>query len=612
MDLIRPIRSIDLPGVANLALQGLIVVVGPNSSGKTQLLRDINEIICGRRRELVVASTVSFDTLPPFEEHWDSLIDRGSIQEEESGHFSRRSLQHGAEDGAGGTFGKPRVEKAYTQLAGSTQQKAEGPLPVNSFLKELGPFLCSALFLENRLTLMNNCRNFPYHEQGPSLTLQALHWNKEAKAALNKEIVTVFRRAVWVDDKRHPDLVLRASDSPCIPTAEDRLEPEEMDKYRTIETEGDGLRSYSAICATLLLEERPLCLVDEPEMCLHPPQAYAIGRFIGLHASSETCTIVATHSSHVLKGILETDPEVHVIRLTRAASTFQARDLPGEILEQVISKPRSRSEAVLDGLLSHAVVLCEGEGDRLVYESTYRTLADRELDIRFIPSGGTGGFTDPLRLYQAIGIPSAVIADLDFLANNGTLKNVLTGLGTPTGEVTELCRRAREAIASIKSVISQINPQELQEELQELCQEPIDLEKNEDDPLRGKLSRIVGRLHRLRALKQRGLDAIPEECKDGDTVVLLRGDVRSLLDNLQSHGLFLVPGGELESWLPVLMDGIDDNDKSRWAMRAAGIIEDVGPRNNDVWQFMQSVYSYLDNQFGRDAGMNSTAASESG
>ena len=140
--------------------------------------------------------------------------------------------------------------------------------------------------------------------------------------------------------------------------------------------------------------------------------------------SDKTCTVVATHSSHVLRGILETRPKAHVIRLTRSESTFRGRRLAPAVLSEALSKPRSRSEALLDGLLSDAVVLCEGEGDRIVYESTYRTLSDRGIDIRFLPCDGTGGLADSFRLYAPLAVPAAVIADLDFLVKHGELKKV--------------------------------------------------------------------------------------------------------------------------------------------------------------------------------------------
>jgi len=593
MKITCPIHTIDIPGVSGFEMRGLIVVVGPNSSGKTQFLHDINETVCGRRRELVVSSGVTFRKPPPFDEYFDFLLEKGSIREQTNNQFMKYSLQYGADAGAG-SFKKSNIKSLYQQFEQTTQQKMEDSIPDFPVLVVLGPLTCSALFLRNRLTLMNAGSTFDYTSQGPSTTLQSLYWNKNTKAALHTEIASVFQVSVWVDNTRHAKLVLRVSDSPNLPSADDRLEPELMDKYRTIEAEGDGLRSYCSICATLLLEARPLCIMDEPEMCLHPPQAHAMGRFIGAHASDESCTIVATHSSHVLRGILETKPKASVIRLTHVPSKFRARLLTSDLLEQATSKPRSRSETILEGLLSHAVVLCEAEGDRIVYGSTYRTFPDKRLDIRFIPSGGTGGFADPLRLYRTLEVPCAVIADLDFLAKEGEIRKVLKELGTPSQEIKTLCERARKAISQIRSSTEQIDVEQIRTELNTISN---GLTENVDDArVKGKLQSISRQLYKLNNLQQKGIEAIPEVFENEGSTIHLRAEVNSLLSDLGTYGLFLVPVGELESWLPILMKGQSRENKSKWAMLAAEKIEDVGERKDDIWQFMRTIYNFIQNQ----------------
>lgn len=593
MEIACPIYTIDLPGITDLKLQGLIVVVGPNSSGKTQFLHDLDETVCGRRRKLVVVSGITFSKPPPFDDYFSFLVEKDLVREQSPDNFLKYSHQYGTDAGAG-SFRKSQLKSLYQQFAQAIQQKIESSMPDFSFLQQLGPLTCSALFLKNRLSLMDACSTFDYRSQGPSKTLQSLYWSKKAKTALHAETANVFQLSVWVDNTRHSILVLRVSDCQDLPSADDRLEPEMMEKYRTIETEGDGLRSYCSICATLLLEARPLCIVDEPEMCLHPPQAHAMGRFIGAHAPDETCTIVATHSSHVLRGILETKPKANVIRLTHFSSTFRARLLTFEVLEQATSKPRSRSEAILEGLLSHAVVLCEAEGDRIVYGSTYRTFSDGRLDIRFIPSHGTGGFADPLRLYHVLEVPCAVIADLDFLAKEGEIKKVLKELGTPFQEITTLCERARKVISQVRSSIAKIDAEQVRTELKTISD---DLTENIDDAkVRGKLQSISRQLYKLNDLQQKGIVAIPEVIETKGTKISLRKDVNVLLSDLESHGLFLVPVGELESWLPILMKGQSREDKNKWAMLAAEKIEDVGERDSDVWEFTRRVYSFLLNK----------------
>src|SRR5256885_3044640 len=138
-----------------------------------------------------------------------------------------------------------------------------------------------------------------------------------------------------------------------LPTAEERLSHKKMAAYRSIETEGDGMKSYVATCVALLLGRRPICLIDEPEMCLHPPQAYNLGRFIGKFGTgADTATFVATHSSHLLRGIIQTARSVQIVRLTRRHRRFSAHLVPHEALADAVSRPTVRAEAVLDGIFA--------------------------------------------------------------------------------------------------------------------------------------------------------------------------------------------------------------------------------------------------------------------
>jgi hypothetical protein len=238
--------------------------------------------------------------------------------------------------------------------------------------------------------------------------------------------------------------------------------------------------------------------------------------------------------------------------------------------------------------------MCEAEGDRIVYESVYRTFRERSIDVRFVPSEGTGGFADPIRLYKALEVPTAVIADIDFLAKDGELKKVLNELGVSSDAVAELCKRAREAVTHIRACITQMGPGAIQTALRELADTKIDPTTNDDVKVRGKMQDIANKMYRLHELKLRGLDAIPETHTVDSSTVSLQNDVRTLLKDLASHGLFLVPVGELESWLPILMKGQSREDKSKWAMLAAEKVEDVGERDEDIWKFICSVRGFLE------------------
>ncbi len=54
----NPLMSIAIPNVGKVQPRGLVVIIGPNSSGKTRTLRDIESRLLGQPRKLVVCEEV--------------------------------------------------------------------------------------------------------------------------------------------------------------------------------------------------------------------------------------------------------------------------------------------------------------------------------------------------------------------------------------------------------------------------------------------------------------------------------------------------------------------------------------------------------------------------
>ena len=87
------IDNVSLPECLNVRLNGLLVIVGPNSSGKTQFLHDMHEAICGKPRRLVVASGISFNQQLPCDAYLDYLLDNGVLENIENRNGPRASRQ---------------------------------------------------------------------------------------------------------------------------------------------------------------------------------------------------------------------------------------------------------------------------------------------------------------------------------------------------------------------------------------------------------------------------------------------------------------------------------------------------------------------------------------
>jgi len=66
----KPLERVALPDNGELRCSGLILVVGPNSSGKSQFLQDLYLRLCGQPRALVVATNIRIRK----PENYDSFI----------------------------------------------------------------------------------------------------------------------------------------------------------------------------------------------------------------------------------------------------------------------------------------------------------------------------------------------------------------------------------------------------------------------------------------------------------------------------------------------------------------------------------------------------------
>jgi len=574
-----------LPGLGEMECSGLILLVGPNSSGKTQLLRDIYSRILGEPRDPVVAEEVR----PKKPESWDSfmrdLIAKGQLTKaiDESGSEVLRPQTSFV--GTGQAASQISVQQARTLYRSWEPQNADDATSLNQFLNCFGRLLVTALFLGNRLTGLPATGAFDFETQPPQNELQALYVDDAAKAALLREVRATFSRSLWLDTYRGNNLWLRVSDDPNTPTNEERLSPTSMAGYRTIDTEGDGLKSYVAIALSLLLGRRPVCLIDEPEMCLHPPQAYQLGRFIGrFGASTDRATFVATHSSHVLRGVIREADSVQIVRLTRTAGAFAAHRVSAEVLADILKRPTVRAETVLDGIFAQAVTVVEADGDRALYQAVSETLAEEaHLEVHFTAVGGASGMPETCRAYGTLRIPAAVIVDLDVLTNGRLLQRIVSAVAGEA-EAKALRRAADSIAAALKTLPPTVSPDEVRRGLNEMAALGTDWSRNDDVPLRERLVDLSRRLDRMRELKRGGIDRLPPPIRD---------DVRSLADKLAKLGVFVVPVGELEEWLGGRGITASKGDKWAWADQAATKVRQLGAQQGDIWDFMRLVHGFL-------------------
>jgi len=580
----KPLKSVVLPGMGELYCAGLTVIVGPNSSGKTQLLRDIKEKLAGEARDLVVATELEVE-VPELEPFIKCLKAEGYI----SSIFDDNDREQYVPSTPFLGMGQPAQNiqpNQATQWHSSVTQQSKRKRK-NQFFNWSAPFLVSALFLENRLTAMKSVANIDYEKQPPQQDLHALHLNDFARQALTNEVKRAFSKAIWSDISRGNTLSLRVGHGDVLPSAEDRLSTKKMSKYRTIEDEGDGMKSYVATCVSILLGRRPVSVIDEPEMCLHPPQAYNLGQFIGEHATStQTATFVATHSSQVLRGVIQTAKNLRIVRLSKTEEGFHADQVDSDVLAEAMKKPTVRAETVLDGIFSQAVTIIEGDGDRIVYQATWEKVGgELNFDIHFTTAGGIGGIADTCQLYRVLGIPVAVVADLDLITDTEKIKRILEILCDDVTILSSLLKRIREIAEVIRLLPPTISEQHAVDTLKKFAGQDYDWKKGDDKTLRLELNNLSNSLNGMRGVKDGGLRQLPKEIRD---------PLECLLRDLECHGIFLVRYGELEDWLAGCgISASKKKNKWAWANEAARYIRENEPREDDIWDFVRRLGSYL-------------------
>ena len=377
-------------------------------------MRDVGQRLSGAPRRLVVAQAIELDRLD-VDDLIKALVGAGYFAEPGEYQPSVQLRPLTTFWGTGETFQPDTTIGQAQHLHTEYLKKNQSQLSSSgdAFLAQFGKMLASQLFLVRRLVSMNVVGTQDLLRQPVQNELQALQLDDEAQEVLSSVCLTAFKKGVWLDATRGGMLQILVSNQ-GLPDYRERNSPTKMAKHRPIEEEGDGLKSFVTMATALLLQKRPVCLIDEPEMCLHPPQARELGRLIGKYGTtSDTATFVATHSSEILRGALETGRDAQIVRLINGPEGFSANLLDAEELINAFGKPHERSESILDGIFAQSVIVVEAEGDRLVYQAVWESFADEIVqDVHFAQVGGTGGIASTLRLYKALGIPLELLLTL--------------------------------------------------------------------------------------------------------------------------------------------------------------------------------------------------------
>ena len=548
-------RSGQASGSAPLSItpKRLVLFVGPNNSGKTLGLREISHLILGREVTPKVLESISIDLPRNADEAFELLLPF-KLRDVGPDEILVRLKTSGF--GEGGGFQGQQISKTDLGdwLASANEQ------PIRSML--VGLYLLG-LDGPNRFQMIG-----PYQTGDlkalPDNHLAALFKDDHARARLRSIVHDAFGEYLVIDPTTGGQLQLRMSDRPPDTVAEERGLDNSALKFHSeaspISEFGDGVRAFVGILAPLLGGQYRIILVDEPEAFLHPPVARRLGRELARIAVDRTSsTVVATHSADFVMGCLETaGEEITIVRLTfeRRLNRATARSLGPTTLVPIFRNPLLRSSKVIDALFHQYVVATEGDSDRVFYEEVNRRLTSQDRGIQdclFINAQNKQTVSRIIAPLREIGIRAAAVLDLDVInVGNTDWETLLNACEVPAGD------RAN-----------------------------IDAERKW---LAARLSTVPARANGREWIKVGGINALTP-------IDIARA--KALLDGLARRGIFIVPTGEVESWLGNL--GIS-GAKRDWVPKILDRLGNdpidpdyVAPADDDVWNFVDRIATWAEN-----------------
>lgn len=538
-------RASGLPA-EDITVTPVTVFVGPNNSGKSKVLSEL-QTYCSRGEKdatAVILDGVTFAGLTGAGA--DAAIAAMTLRPNVGESLNVDHILVGA-----------RGDRNQVHLE-SLRQVVQTPS------QNLSAF-CSWFLRFNTLMLDGRSRINLVNEQSagdlqnhPQSSFQVLFRQDTKRHEVRRIVKDAFDTFFVIDPTNLGQLRIRlASRAPSSDIEERGIHDEAVQFHsaaQPIEVASDGVKAFTGIVTEVMAGDPKVVLIDEPEAFLHPALAYKLGSELARAAvNSDKRVFVSTHSPTFVMGCIQSGAPVTIVRLTYRGGAATARVLPSREILRLMRNPLLRSTGVMSGLFYEFVVVTESDADRAFYQEVNDRLLRSKPEwgipnCLFINAQNKQTVHTIVRPLRDLGIPAAGVVDIDALKEGGTVWTSLLGAGSVPAI-------AHQSLATMRA-----------------------------------------------ALKQ-AMDATGQDMKrDGGTSILHGTDreaAENLLRQLAEYGIFVVPRGELESWLRQL--GATGHGP-QWLIdifermgEDPNVIGYVEPSVGDIWEFIAGIKAWLVN-----------------
>jgi hypothetical protein len=539
----------------DLEVQPMVVLVGPNNSGKSLALGDLEALLTRpthRLQDQVIGSVLAetpggqgiLEALEPFRTPTDRMNDAVLR------YWIPRPVGGALALGVNGpSLASQLPDRDYVLDSGSSD-----PAEISRWdwtAQHYGQAVTTRLGGRERLSLLDPA---PPRAENQSSSresfVESLFRNLDQLKEARQIVAAATGLFLTVDFTSLTKFYARLSPRPPADDDEEQaLSPRAQAFHanaRELLDYGDGIVALTGIVCSAVSEHHRVILIDEPEAFLHPPLIRRLASSLsGLAASRRKTIVVATHSADFLLGCVSSGRPFSLVRLTYEQQSATARALSDELVRTLTTNPLLRSTGCLSALFHRAAVVVEGSTDRAFYSEVNERLmaASRGAsECVFIEGNGKQSLWPVVRALRSLGVPAAAIVDIDVLKDGGA-------------EWTKVL----EAAFIPPALHASLNNQ---------------------------------RQGLLNAFHATGKDMK----RDGGMALLPLGEqtlFNQLDRTLGEYGVFLVPGGEVESWLKHLGGS---GHGPHWLKNVFGSMGSdradpsyLLPSDRDVWAFIDRI-----------------------
>ena len=429
---IKQINVNSVSGIQEIVPKRINIIVGPNNSGKSRLLKELRDYLAGDHRDLRILSKVDFPYPDNFEKI-DAAYNIGSkMVQDQYGNWMLKVYTNRPDQTLDITAS---LESYFTRninaFGGNWKELFTNVVNRKNnaeFLNWFGSLFYQYIGTEERLTICKKQRNYGIDSSSANY-LTSFKYNDELLRSLANKVKQLFKKDIYLDTHTLGDrLLFRVGENfegirnkPISNETEARnLFEEDM-----LDNQGDGLKSFVSTFLSLNYGNSDILLIDEPEAFLHPPLARQLGEMIGESQNENKTIFIATHSVEILKGVLSKCQDVNVIRITQPEpQKNEVMLLNQDVLKAILQNPLLRVSRVLEGIFCDRVIITEAEADELVYQELIEKIFS-ESGLFFAHGQNKQTLATIAKLYQRIGVKYEIITDFDVLRQPSELHSFL-------------------------------------------------------------------------------------------------------------------------------------------------------------------------------------------